>query len=104
MPNGNDERYMVTGICPQCNSFVLELHTKDYAGNWHFELYKRHKAQKKYESLKYSIINKYNPRSEKSGNKSNMGFVYGLNIENKNEIKQYSVDFNGTRKLIKSIK
>lgn len=41
----------------------------------------------------------------KYGNRSNMGFHYGLNTEVKNrkgiiEIRQYAVDFNGTKELL----
>lgn len=41
----------------------------------------------------------------KYGNRSNMGFRYGLNTEVKNrkgvvEIRQYAVDFNGTKELL----
>ena len=37
------------------------------------------------------------------GNKSNMNFVYGENIEKKDRISQFAVDFNGTRRLVKEI-
>ncbi len=37
------------------------------------------------------------------GNKSNMNFVYGENIERKDRISQFAVDFNGTRRLVKEI-
>lgn len=39
----------------------------------------------------------------KVGNKSNMAFRYGENIERKDRIQQYAVDFNGTRTLEKEI-
>ena len=39
----------------------------------------------------------------KYGNKSNMAFVYGKNLEKRDRIEQYSVDFNGTEILVKTI-
>lgn len=40
---------------------------------------------------------------KKTGTKSNMNFVYGENIEKKDRISQFAVDFNGTRRLVKEI-
>lgn len=39
----------------------------------------------------------------KQGNKTNMAFKYGINIETENGIKQYSVDFNGNKSLVKQL-
>jgi hypothetical protein len=97
------ERYMKVGICPHCNSFVVEISKKYYNGRWVHECAKRKKAQKLYNKYKSDIVGEFQ-KNIKYGNKSNMGFRYGLNTEviknGKTTVKVYSVDFNGTKELI----
>ena len=99
------ERYMKVGICPHCNSFVVEISKKYYNGRWVHEYAKRKKALKLYEKYKNDVIGEFS-KNIKYGNKSNMGFRYGLNTEiiknGKSIIKVFAVDFNGSKELIKS--
>jgi len=97
---------MRTGICPKCNSFVVQIDKRRYNGTWTSETAKRKKALKLYEQCSPDIIGNFE-KNIKSGNRSNMGFRYGLNTEviknGESTIKVYAVDFNGTKELIKSI-
>ena len=103
---GYSERILETGICPQCGNFVVTVCKKDYDGHWTYETAKRKKALRLYEENKASIIGDY-IRSLKYGCKSNMGFRYGEYSESKRyktekeRFKQYAVDFNGTKELLR---
>ena len=94
---------MRTGICPECGSFVVQIDKRRFDGTWASEIAKRKKALKLYNEYKSNILGDYN-RHIKQGNRSNMGFRYGLNTEviknGKTTVKVYSVDFNGTKELI----
>lgn len=66
---------------------------------------KRKKALKLFNDYQKDIVDKMIAGKIKYGNRSNMGFRYGLNTEVKNrkgvvEIRQYAVDFNGTKELL----
>ena len=97
---------MTVGFCPHCNSFVVEVSKKKYDGRWVHEYAKRKKAQKLYDKYKADIVGEFS-KSVKHGNKSNMGFRYGLNTEviknGKATVKVYSVDFNGTKELLNTL-
>lgn len=97
------ERIMRSGFCPHCDSFVVEVSKRRYDGRWVHEVAKRKKALKLYELYCPDIIGDFT-RSVKTGNKSNMGFRYGLNTEviknGESTIKRYAVDFNGTKELL----
>lgn len=103
-PNGYAERILEIGDCPQCGNRVVTVCKKTYTGNWIYETCKRKKAQKLFEENKSSIIGGL-IKNFRTGNKSNMGFRYGDNVEirkkDKIEHRQYAVDFNGTRELVK---
>ena len=94
---------MRSGFCPKCNAFVVEVNKRHFDGRWVTELAKRKKALKLYEQYCPDIIGIFE-RTIKTGNKSNMGFRYGLNTEviknGESTIKRYAVDFNGTKELI----
>lgn len=90
---------MQIGFCPKCGCFTVEVITKDYDGRTRLDVYKRKKAVRFYEDNKHSITSEY-ISGVKHGNKSNMAFKYGLNVETKDGIRQYAVDFNGTKELI----
>jgi len=67
---------------------------------------KRKKALKLYNDNKSDIIGGIQ-QNIKFGNHSNMGFRYGENKEvritkDRTEIRQYAVDFNGTKELIRT--
>lgn len=97
------ERVMRVGVCPICDSLVVDIAKKYYNGFWVHEYAKRKKAQKLYNKYESDIIGDFS-RNIKYGNKSNMGFRYGLNVETikngKSTIKVYSVDFNGSKELL----
>ena len=80
---------------------------RNYSGRWTFETAKRKKALRLYNEYKSDIIGNVQ-KNVKQGNRSNMGFRFGENVEIKNckgekLIRQYAVDFNGTRELMKKI-
>lgn len=97
------ERILLSGFCPKCGSWVVELGKRNYDGQWVYESAKRKKAVKLFRENENSIIGDYIV-SVKYGNKSNMGFRYGLNTEivkdGESTIKRYAVDFNGTKEVI----
>lgn len=100
-PKDYTERILLSGFCPQCNSWVLELHKRTVEGHWTCQTFKRKKATNLFKELENEILGEYT--SIKYGNKSNMGFVFGENRLVGNEIRQYSVDFNGKKKLVKTL-
>ncbi len=88
--------------CPNCGCVKAEL-TRFNIEKQKDEVYKpkRKKAKKFIEEIKKGNWKIF---KEKYGTRGNAGFVYGINIESKTgEILQYSVDFNGTKKLVKTI-
>lgn len=95
------------GFCPHCGNFICVVGKKDYNREWHYQVAKRKQALKLYEEYKNFISEDLTYKKQKYGNRSNMGFRYGLNLEIKNSkrevigTKQYSVDFNGSKELIK---
>lgn len=99
-PKDYAERILEVGFCPKCGVFVAELRKLNYDGHWSIEYAKRKKAFRLYEANKNDITRNIVVKL-KYGNKSNMGFHYGENVETKEGIKQYSVDFNGSKELQK---
>lgn len=103
--NEYQSRVMVVGFCPNCCNIVLEIHSQDFKGNQHTKTFRREKAKKMYEKMQCNIIGDYVAKV-KFGTRSNMGFHYGDNKEIRNPkgmivgFRQYSVDFNGTRKVV----
>ena len=94
---------MLAGNCPHCDKFVVEVFNKDFKGNWSMFMAKKGKAVKLFDRFSSSIISK--DAAIKYGNRSNMAFRYGQNIEardrkGKKIIKRYAVDFNGTKELL----
>lgn len=104
-PKDSAERIMLSGFCPKCGSWVIEVGKRGYDGRWTYETAKRKKAAKLFKENESSILGDY-ITTIKTGNKSNMGFHYGINIEitkdGESIIKRYSVDFNGTKELLSS--
>lgn len=90
-------------ICPNCNSLVAELTQFSFVKN-QFERI-RPKRKKTFEFIN-SIQNGDWVEEEiiKYGTKINSAFIYGINEEDKQgNIRQFAVDFNGTKKLVKVI-
>lgn len=102
---GYVERTLESGFCPHCGSWVVELGKRDFSGRWIIETAKRKKALKLYNEHKPDIIGDI-LKNVKHGNRSNMGFRFGENVEvrdrkGETHIKQYAVDFNGTKELLR---
>ncbi|MCD7879816.1 MAG: hypothetical protein LUG16_07785 [Candidatus Gastranaerophilales bacterium] len=97
------DRKLEVSRCPVCGA----LHAKVTQFNVKTQQYetfqpRRKKIKKFIDSVKDGKWFKVNV---KYGTPAAAGFVFGLNKELKNgDIKQYSVDFNGTKKLVKIIK
>jgi len=105
-PNGYSERILESGFCPKCNSWVVTICKRNFDGHWSYLTAKRKKALKLYNDHKADIIGGLQ-RNIKYGNRSNMGFRFGENKEfktgNKKVFRQYAVDFNGTKELIRTL-
>lgn len=105
-PKGYAERILESGFCPKCGVWVVTLCKRDFTGRWFYETAKRKKALSLFNQHKADIIGDV-IKSIRYGNRSNMGFRYGENKEYKDRngmtagIRQYSIDFNGTKELIK---
>lgn len=108
LPKGYAERILESGFCPKCGVWVVTLCKRDYSGRWTYETQKRKKALNFFNQHKADIIGDI-IKNVKFGNRSNMGFRYGQNKEYKNKngkvdgVKQFAVDFNGMKELIKKI-
>lgn len=105
--NEYQSRVMVVGFCPNCCNIILEMHSQDFKGKLHTKTYRREKAKKMYEKMQCDIIGDYVSKV-KFGTRSNMSFHYGDNKEIRNTkgvvvgFRQYSVDFNGTREIVRT--
>ena len=97
------ERRLEILECPNCKSLVAEL-TLFNVKKQCYERF-RPKRKKVSEFIKDIQSGKWEEIHLKFGTKERAGFVYGENREYKSgRIRQYSVDFNGVKKLIKVIK
>jgi len=90
-------------ICPKCNSLIAEL-TQYSLSKQVFEKI-RPKRKKTFEFINSIENGEWSEEKiVKYGTKSNASFVYGVNEEDeRGNINQYAVDFNGVRKLVKII-
>lgn len=97
------DRRVEMGFCPNCGNFIVELHQYNLKKRCVMCIRpKRSETGRFIKSLETKKL-WYEP-GLKSGLKGNAGFVYGKNIEREDgNIYQYSVDFNGTKKLVKVI-
>ena len=87
-------------ICPKCNSLIAEL-TQFSVLKGEYEKV-RPKRKKTFEFINSIERGEWKEEIIKYGTKSNAAFVYGVNEEDKNgNIRQYAVDFNGVKKLVK---
>ncbi len=88
--------------CPNCGCVKAEL-TRFNIEKQDYEIYKpkRKKVRKFIDEIKKGS---WKVPKEKYGTRGSSGFVYGVNkISKKGKIFQYSVDFNGKKKLVKTI-
>lgn len=100
---------MAIGYCPNCGSMIVEIHQLNWKGEVSSKVFRREKARKIYERLEPAITGDFYGKI-KYGTIANMAWRYGDNREIHNrlgevvEIRRYSIDFNGTKELIESIK
>lgn len=88
--------------CPICGTLVAVL-TQFNTKKQKYETY-RPKRKKTAKFIKKAELGTWFELKVKYGTKSKAGFIYGLNKQLKDgRIFQYSVDFNGKRKLVKVI-
>ena len=103
MPNFKyRDRRLEVIICPNCGAVSAELHQfNNITQKYEIQRPKRKEVAKFIKKIQKSVQDDW---QKQSGSKSRAGFVYGMNIERANgKIYQYSVDFNGTKKLVKVI-
>lgn len=107
--DGFHKRIMEAGTCPHCLNWVVQLTQYRYFDNKRLiETYKKRRALKKYNEFRQEID--FKQENVHYGTKANMSFRYGENKEVRDKdneiikIKQISVDFNGVKRLEKTIK
>lgn len=94
------DRILQHGICPKCNSWIVELVEQRYDGKRFITRATKSKALKLFNKCSNDINKLISPKKIKQGNKSNMAWHYGITVPIKNGYNVYSVDFNGTRTKI----
>lgn len=88
---------------------IVEIHQLNWKGEVSSKVFRREKARKIYERLEPAITGDFYGKI-KYGTKANKAWRYGDNRKIHNrlgevvEIRRYSIDFNGTKELIESIK
>ena len=88
--------------CPVCGGLVAELVQYDVREK-RYETF-RPKKKKTLKFVQDVESGKYDEVKVSSGTSYSASFIYGLNKEAKDgKIYQYSVDFNGQKKLVKII-
>ena len=96
------ERKLEVLVCPICGSVVAEL----VQYNVKTQMYEKIRPKKK-KTLKFLAdveSGKFDEVKIKHGVKQNAGYIFGVNKQAKDgKIYQYSVDFNGNKKLVKVI-
>lgn len=94
-------RHIKVGFCPKCKRTVIELIEERKADGKQFvETKIGVEAINFLSKIRTNIDYVSEQKREKN---SPMGWVFGLNIETKQGIKQYSCDFNNKRELVKVI-
>ena len=96
------ERKLEVLTCPVCGSVVAELVQYNVRSK-EYETF-RPKKKKTLSFIRDVESGKFDEVKVSYGTSHGASFVYGLNIEAKDgKIYQYSVDFNGQKKLVKII-
>ena len=97
------ERKLEILECPICKTLVAEL--KMFNIKHQKYEYFRPKRKKTAQFIKDVQSGKWDEIYLKFGTKERSGFVFGENREYKNgKIRQYAVDFNGVKRLVKVVK
>ena len=96
------DRKLEIALCSVCGTLLAEL-TQFNINTCSYEVF-RPKSKHTADFIKKMQKNEWKKINIKTATKANMGFFYGVNKECKNgKIRQYSVDFNGEKKLIKTL-
>ena len=96
------DRKLEVLVCPKCQTLIavliqLNIKTQKY------EIF-RPRRKKTAKFIQEIQKEKWQEIEVKYGTKERAGFIYGVNREYKNkEIRQYAVNFNGEKKLVKVI-
>ena len=103
LPNGDfKDRKLEILICSKCGTLIAVL-TQFNIKTQKYEIY-RPSRKKTAKFIKEIQEQKWDEIKVKYGTRERAGFVYGVNREYKNkEIRQYAVNFNGEKKLVKVI-
>ena len=97
------DRKLEIGTCPVCGSLIAVL-TQFNVKTQKYETF-RPKRKKTVNFIKSVEEGKWREIKVKYGTNEKAGFVYGINKELKSgEIRQYGVNFNGDKRLVKVIK
>ncbi len=89
-------------VCSNCGSLSAVL-TQFNVKTKKYETY-RPKRKKTSKFIREVEAGKWSEVKVKYGTKERAGFVYGVNkLQNDGTVKQYAVDFNGTKTLVKVV-
>jgi hypothetical protein len=94
-------RYIKVGYCPKCKRTVIELHEERKIDG---KIFVEQKVG--VEAINFLAKARTNIDYVSGKNKEKnfpIGWVFGVNVETKQGIKQYSSDFKGNKELIKVI-
>lgn len=98
------DRKLEIYICANCGKIAAVL-TQFNIQTKQYEIYKPSSRKKTADFIQKIKNGKFDEVKLQYGTKEKAGFVYGVNKQLKNgEIRQYAVDFNKEKKLVKVIK
>lgn len=96
------DRKLEVCICPKCGALIAELTQFNVQAKKYETI--RPKRKKTAKFLRNIEDGSWKEIKIKVGTKENAGFVFGVNKERKDgKIYQYAVDFNGQKKLVKTV-
>lgn len=94
-------RYILIGYCPKCKKTIAEVHEERKADG---KLFVEQKSGAEAISYLARIVTNIDYSTEKKKEKNvPIGWKFGVNVQTKKGIKQYSCDFRGKRELVKVI-
>ena len=97
------DRKLEIFVCGNCGKLAAEL-TQFNVITKKYETYKPSSRKRTEEFIRKIKNGKFDEINIRNGTKERAGFVYGVNTEYRNgKIRQYAVDFNKQRKLVKEL-